>query len=555
MAVAILCAGQGLAPSPAEARKRRPPRPVQVRKIHINTQNVFDLSVQGENYWPYRIANRLHIRTHAAVIRQQLLMRERDWIALSEIDESERALRALPFIRDAQIVTVAGPKNQVDLWVKTKDSWTTQPQINFGSEGNQSTFGAGIEEDNLFGYGKSFSYFYKKKADGIHHSWSYNDPQFLNHRLLLATLFADTPKGNEQHVSFSRPFYSYETRSAAGVSVDRVLGEQVIFENGKQINNYRSDALDSNLFAARRVNEDLSDVQRLWLRYRFTKTLYNTETGTQESSMPPDKTIAGPQGTWSRDQSDFIKENHIDKEGRVEDINLGHETRVVSGYSGRLMSATENSLPYAAVDRFGFGGDADWFGLVSYGILGRYNLYRTGQLGGRLLNTLYFANVNLYRHLMKEFPLTGVFHMEAAHVQNPDTQNVLQLGGDTGLRGYKVQAFTGNKAILMNLESRFFLPYEIFHLGYVGGATFMDAGEARPYGSSFNHREMHVDIGVGLRVGLSRSTEGTVYRFDVAYAIGPTRGEDRVIFSISSGQGFKREGNTYGSYSSAAVLP
>src|SRR5205823_5558464 len=98
-----------------------------------------------------------------------------------------------------------------------------------------------------------------------------------------------------------------------------------------------------------------------------------------------------------------------------------------------------------------------------------------------------------------------------------------------------VDAFTGNKSLLMNLENRFFYPYEILHLAYVGGAMFVDAGEAQPQDKGFTGRDVHADVGIGLRFALTRSTEGTVYRIDLAYALGPIQQDKRWILSISSG--------------------
>src|SRR5262249_25077402 len=88
-------------------------------------------------------------------------------------------------------------------------------------------------------------------------------------------------------------------------------------------------------------------------------------------------------------------------------------------------------------------------------------------------------------------------------------------------------------------------PYEVLHLAYLGGAVFFDAGQAQPEGLGFNRKDFHANVGIGLRVALTRSTEGTVYRIDLARALGPTQGADRWILSISSGVGFKRTGNTY----------
>lgn len=525
---------------------KRPARKggLRVRSINVEVKNVFDPSVQGEHYWPYRVANFLHIRTRPSVVLRQLLVKPGDYVTREILEESERNLRDLPFIKDAKIVEVPVNDKEVDLIVRTQDSWTTQPQINFGSEGGESHFSAGMLEENIMGYGKSLSYFYKEDPEGISNEFAYNDVQFLNTRLQLRTLIEDIPGGDHESLNLARPFFSFETRWAAGIATDHNKTLEKVFLNGNEINRYTTDRLQLDPYVGLRLNENILKVQRLTAKYRYNEVNNSATTGTTSLGHPPDKVDSGPILVWSLSEQDFIKETFIDSAERIEDVNLGHQLSLGGGYSGRTLGATENTMPFQAQHAFGYGGDGPWFATASYGSLGRYNLYAPNQQGGKVINTLYYGNLNFFRHWLPEFPLTGVAHFEAAHMQKSDVTNPLSLGGDTGLRGYKVNAFTGNKSLLMNLENRFFYPYEILHLAYLGGAVFMDAGQVQPEGMGFNRRDFRANIGAGLRIGLTRSSEGTVYRIDVAYALGKVNG-DRIIVSISSGHGFLSTGNSF----------
>ncbi len=440
----------------------------------------------------------------------------------------------------------------MDLLVKTQDSWTTQPQFNISSEGGQTSYSAGFEEINLLGYGKDVSYFYKKKPEGVGHLVGYNDPQFLNTRLRLASSFEDNPTGNAQNVNLAQPFYSLTTRWSAGVPVAHSNSLQKVFEAGQQISQYDQEHLSLDPFVGWRVNNDPLNVIRLQLSYRYSEDVFRAQDVTLPGTLPSNKALSGPIAGASYVQSDFIKETFADKTGRVEDINLGHETNAGVGYVARKYGATENSIPISANDSFGFGGNGEWFGLVSYGMSSRYTLYSSGQTGGRMFNTIYFTNLNYYHHLLESFPMTAVVHAESAYLQHPDSDNVLSLGGDTGLRGFKVNSFTGNKSLLFNVENRFYYPKEVLHLAYVGGAVFVDAGQIQPQGLGFTKDDFHVDVGMGMRFGLTRSADGTVFRVDLAYAIGPVQQSNRWILSISSAQGFKRSGNTYSNFPSPA---
>ncbi len=74
---------------------------------------------------------------------------------------------------------------------------------------------------------------------------------------------------------------------------------------------------------------------------------------------------------------------------------------------------------------------------------------------------------------------------------------------------------------------------------------FVDAGQVQPEGEKFRMADIKANVGLGMRFGLTRSAEGTVFRVDLAYAVGPVNQSNRWILSISSAQGFKRAGNTY----------
>lgn len=534
----------------AATKKHRPPRSVLIRDIYVESRNVFDPNVPGENIWLFRMANRLHIKTQASVIRQELLMEPGSRSDTVAIEESERSLRALPFIKDARITPRPNADGTEDLIVQTQDSWTTQPQFNISSEGGQTTYSAGFEEINLMGYGKDLSYFYKKDADGVSHLLGYSDLQFFNTRTRLTSSFQDIPTGNVQALKLDHPFYSLTTHWAAGIPGDRFQQREKVLENGVEISRYDHEHLGLAPYGGLWVNRDPLNAMRLTLTYRYTEDTYKPEQQTRTGTLPSNKALSGPIVGFSYFQSNYIKETFVDRAARVEDINLGHDANVGLGYVGRDFGATENSLPFSFNHAFGFGGEKDTFGLFSYGTSSRYTMYQSNQTGGRLFNTIYYANVNAYRFLMRDVPLTGVFHAESAYVQNPDSDNLLSIGGNAGLRGFKNDMQTGNKSVLMNLEGRFFYPKEIFHLAYVGGAAFIDAGEVQPQGQGFKGKDFHANVGLGMRFGLTRSADGTVFRIDLAYAIGPIQQSNRWILSISSAQGFKRTANTYAKFAS-----
>jgi hemolysin activation/secretion protein len=100
------------------------------------------------------------------------------------------------------------------------------------------------------------------------------------------------------------------------------------------------------------------------------------------------------------------------------------------------------------------------------------------------------------------------------------------LGGDSGLRGYPLRYQAGTGRWLLTAEQRMFSNWFPFQLFNVGGAVFMDVGQVTgrdPLGSQ--PQGLLKDIGVGLRLGNSRSGLGSVLHVDFAF---PLDGESSI---------------------------
>ncbi len=528
------------------ARKRPHPASAPlVRHIYITAKDVFDPNIPGEGQWPYTWANALHIRTKEHIIRRELLVKPGERAYPDVLEESERVLRALDFIKDARIRSVDVGNGKVDLYVETGDTWTTQPELDFGHEGEENRFAAGFTEENVLGLGKAVSYFYKDDPDGVSHQYSYKDPQLLGTRVRLTSIYDDTPTGDKERVEIARPFYSLLTKTAGGGAWNRSDGAQSVITNGIETSRYRRTHNDGNVFVGKLLNRDPYNVHRMTLNYSHITDKFSRDVLTVPGTLPENRTIAGPALGWEWIQSRYIKETFVERAERVEDFNLGNQMGVSAGFASKDLGSSEEVVPITAYHSFGFGQEGQRFSLASYGMTARYNTYAPGQKGGTLNNALYFANFNHYKHIPTEFPFTGVAHVESAYAQNIDSENQLMLGGANGLRGFKADSFTGNKSILVNLEGRAFYPHELLHLAYLGGAFFVDAGQVQPSGRPYTSKDIHASIGVGLRLALTRSSAGSVYRFDVAYALGPIQQDKRIVFSITAGQGFKRSANSY----------
>jgi len=161
-------------PPPAELEARG----AVVGKVTVVVGDVFDTTIDGEDDWLYRTANKLHINTRPSVIRSQLLFKPGDPYRHRIVQETERNLRQRDYLYDATIVPVAWDGHAVDLEVRTRDVWTLNPGVSFSRKGGENALGISIQEDNLFGRGQRVGIEWDNDVDRETLRFSFFDPHF-----------------------------------------------------------------------------------------------------------------------------------------------------------------------------------------------------------------------------------------------------------------------------------------------------------------------------------------------------------------------------------------
>ena len=105
-----------------------------IRKIVIFKLEPFgptlDDFTKEPDTWLAKTGNRIQVDTRDFVIRNNILFSEGDKIIPTHLADSERILRQLRFIRDAQITVIWSSEEEVILMIKTKDNWSMTAGIN-----------------------------------------------------------------------------------------------------------------------------------------------------------------------------------------------------------------------------------------------------------------------------------------------------------------------------------------------------------------------------------------------------------------------------------------
>ena len=99
------------------------------------------------------VANRVHRRTRANLIRNELLFAEGDCLDPFLVEESGRILRALPFIADADVYPVVVSETEAHVVVDTRDKWTLKLDIRAEVDQRFQLTHVSITEENLMGTG------------------------------------------------------------------------------------------------------------------------------------------------------------------------------------------------------------------------------------------------------------------------------------------------------------------------------------------------------------------------------------------------------------------
>ena len=111
----------------------------------------------------------------------------------------------------------------------------------------------------------------------------------------------------------------------------------------------------------------------------------------------------------------------------------------------------------------------------------------------------------------------------------------LQLGGDTGLRGYPQRYQEGERRALLTLEERIYTDLYLFRLVRVGGAVFYDVGRAW---GGVNQNVVNggwlSDAGIGLRLALDRAAFANVLHADIAVPLNRAPGIKSVQYLLKT---------------------
>ncbi|MBW3571403.1 MAG: BamA/TamA family outer membrane protein [Gemmatimonadetes bacterium] len=561
LAAALALAGAG--PAGAQAGEGAC-RDGAVTEIFVDNRSVFDVGgdeLDARFNWAYRSANRMHVRTREAVIRRELLFREGDCYAPALLKDSERILRSLSFIADADVFAVRQPDGSQHVVVETRDEWSmrVEPQWDSDQGGLQLT-GVGVREDNLLGTGQHVSAYVKESQGERVYGAAVGTRQLLGTRLDAELGVAKTPVGVSVVQRLAYPFRGEAGRWAFRQEIEHLERNFVIFvpdEDG---------AVRRRYFEEARRSFDVGTVMRLGRRGQLTlfgvavagewteypRDYLSTDGGGDQPAVrqmvPGDPEpvltgldtissvrvvfLAGQRNVW------FERRRALDAVRGTEDVRLGVEAEAGIGRSLQAFSDDDDllldlgfSLAAAPLHGVLAGFSARGEGRRVYGA-------ERGSLEWRNL----FGQADAWAYWRPSEESRHTFVAAATAVGGWRTMVPFQLtmGNRAGVRGLPTHAWPGERRLVASLEHRMYLGWPYPRLFDLGTAAFVDAGKMWAGGDAFGmNSPVEASVGVGLRAAFPPGSRRT-YRMDVAVPVTDALSTRNVVFTFGIGQAIGR---------------
>ena len=472
--------------------------------------------------------------TRESAVSPFLLVRQGDKCTELALTESERVLRAQPYLADARAVVTPDTGGTVRVDFSTTDD--IRPVVGLGVKGGSPTrlkLGSG----NVAGYGMATAAQWQQ-GFAFRDGWSlrFADYHTFGRPYLFDTQLERSPLGEITTATLSKPLYSQIQRIAWSATVARVDRYQRFLRGGNvdplslDVERrgwetdvvYRIGGRSFGLFAGMLAGGDwVSPADRgviitndgfvadsdstLGPRYaKHTRTLVSALLGARALR--------------------FFKAEGFDALEGAQDVARGVQ---IGGLLGHGVGATSDAWFTGGQMYAGGGTPRSFFGMQMS--------LETGHSNGEWNDMIAEGRLAWYSRPSKRRTQIASFEYSGAWSTTVPFQ--LLLGTDhAGLRGYEDSRTAGGRRAVARLEERLIFPGFKKYLGF-GGAAFVDAGKMWagdvPFGQTVNPR---VGAGVGLIVAVPRSSRQNL-RVDVAAPlIHDTGAKWGVNFTITSGR-------------------
>jgi hypothetical protein len=510
-------------PAEQDLRTRVPCLGQKISDIIIVTQPPFTERLPRTLEFVRAGARAVHANTRDGVVRRYLLLDIGDPCDELRRAESERILRAQPFLVDARITTFDDGEGGVRLEVETRDEFTlilspnvqlSSPMIRGLRVGESNIAGAGIDGSLLWRDGGAFD-----DAVGlrmVHY-------QLAGRRNELRLEGVRYEHGNDYAIDLMRPYYTDLQRIAWRASMGGTTHYAEFVRPELERNALLVDRRYVTLGAIARVGSE----RRLRLvGLSFSREHQRTDDEPwilTDSSLTRD-TLGPVPGEFRRQDVSrvnvlvgmrrlrFARVQGFDALTGAQDVRIGFQLGMLAGRSVQLFGGQDNDR-FLATDLYaGYGGQRSFVGM-QMAAEGRRDASNSAWE-----NVLTSGRVAWYlRPSVRQLTMTQLHWGTGNNMGIPFQLTFNDRQG--GLLGYRNSREPGGQRLVLRAEQRMVLP-SVRNVSDFGVAAFADAGRlwrgGAPYGVTTPWR---ASTGVSLQAALPPRSR-RLWRLDFGFPVG-----------------------------------
>ena len=491
-------------------------------RIHIDEGKIGGIIVTGNR------------RTQKNVIVRELLFQVDSIYNTQDEFESERILRRKPYLGSAEIFATRDSESKlVRIEVAVTDVWTIMPTLDLPAfSKDRSDLLITLSDSNLLGLGNSAGFrFHQIRAAEERTrnllSFSHGIPRIFDSHWGIYGIYTQKREGDSWQARLHRPLYSLQTKWS---------GDSSLSESIDLIHWYDKDGKKTDTFERLLYMHSGQIIRVFGNRYRRTlvglwakssRSIY-IKTGEDISLSNANLTNRSTQRigiSIEKVQRTYIRTRFLNQMGRVEDVGLGHYYGVsigqASSWYGADRTDSELTLSFASIQAYRRR-------VFLNSLMGVVTNFDKQQIYSSILTALIKVTAkDIYYQ-------TLALQVKTAMGFNLDGKGQILLGNLHGLRGYRQVHFSGEKRIVINVESRTVF-WEGSHIIF-GAVAFIDIGYIWK-DIDINIQDPKRSVGLGLRFSSPKLNGFQVYRLDLAFPL-DREGQSKPVINYAMGHAF-----------------
>jgi hypothetical protein len=525
----------------------------------VGAIQVYNEEVFAEGNRALRFFNHFHVTTKESTIRAEAVIAPGEVWDQERIEETARRLRDPLWTSVVAVIPVRSTRpGTVDLLIVTRDIWSLRLNTQYTfQQGKLTNLTLSLAENNFLGRRDVLAAALTMDQGSIAVGPLFIDKNLLGQHLDLRIRVDDilnrddltsrghlNSEGTQSTITLSRPLWSLASEWAAGVSfthrfaTDRQFRgtglrtfeyvDPVTMEITPFAREYAMRRWGTNAYVTRQWGSELKQQLSFGHSYDSQRPrpldAFDGDAAQRAAFiagvLPRSEVTSVPYVEYAFFTPRYRTLRNISTFSLAEDVRIGPDLDVSLGFGLKLLGSDANFERLSATLGWTVPWTRDGFVRVASALGGRYQ-------EGELID-----NAATWSVRAAAPTVSGVRLMAQTSLSTHwnDTQNrFLTIGSDTGLRGYGINEFIGQRYFNLQVEART-LPYALWVLR-IGGVVFYDLGGAA---DALKDLALHQDAGLGIRM-LIPQTSAQLVKFDLAVPFdGANRGHVRLLAGFGS---------------------